>query len=134
MLRQDEAWRRYLQRLGERGLRAKSRQSTENRNTEVEGPGMDLEARRWFRVFVTTQERLAPERRRERPVPHRSNRWMMRRVYLNVAGLSLGGRLGGYGGYSGGDELGGGYGGFGRCILTGCCPQMENQKCFKAAF
>ncbi|KAK9135003.1 hypothetical protein Syun_014333 [Stephania yunnanensis] len=21
-----------------------------------------------------------------------------------------------------------------RCILTGCCPQMENQKCFKAAF
>ncbi|KAK9121757.1 hypothetical protein Syun_019374 [Stephania yunnanensis] len=35
----DEAWRRYLQYWESEDFQARSRQATENRNTEVEGPG-----------------------------------------------------------------------------------------------
>ncbi|KAK9096761.1 hypothetical protein Sjap_022258 [Stephania japonica] len=57
----DEAWRRYLEYLGERGLPCQSSQATANRNTEVEGPGTGPSKHDGGSVsFVTTQERLTP--------------------------------------------------------------------------
>ncbi|KAK9120615.1 hypothetical protein Syun_018232 [Stephania yunnanensis] len=59
MLR-DEAWRRYLQYLESEDFQARSRQATENRNTEVEGPGTGPSKHGGGSVsFATTQERLA---------------------------------------------------------------------------
>ncbi|KAK9080999.1 hypothetical protein Syun_030679 [Stephania yunnanensis] len=59
MLR-DEAWRRYLQMRESEDFRARSRQATENRNTEVEGPGTGPSKHGGGSVsFATTQERLA---------------------------------------------------------------------------
>ncbi|KAK9151216.1 hypothetical protein Syun_009525 [Stephania yunnanensis] len=56
----DEAWRRYLQYWESEDFQARSRQSTENRNTEVEGPGTGPSKHGGGSVsFVTTQERLA---------------------------------------------------------------------------
>ncbi|KAK9163462.1 hypothetical protein Syun_004364 [Stephania yunnanensis] len=56
----DEAWRRYLQYWESEDFQARSRQATENRNTEVEGPGTGPSKHGGGSVsFVTTQERLA---------------------------------------------------------------------------
>ncbi|KAK9127862.1 hypothetical protein Syun_016659 [Stephania yunnanensis] len=56
----DEAWRRYLQSWESEDFQARSRQATENRNTEVEGLGTGPSKHGGGSVsFVTTQERLA---------------------------------------------------------------------------
>ncbi|KAK9128524.1 hypothetical protein Syun_017321 [Stephania yunnanensis] len=55
----DEAMRRYLQYWESEDFQARSRQATENRNTEVEGPGTGPSKHGGGSVsFVTTQERL----------------------------------------------------------------------------
>ncbi|KAK9092334.1 hypothetical protein Syun_027245 [Stephania yunnanensis] len=55
----DEAWRRYLQYWESEDFQARSRQATENRNTEVEGPGTGPSKHGGGSVsFATTQERL----------------------------------------------------------------------------
>ncbi|KAK9128747.1 hypothetical protein Syun_017544 [Stephania yunnanensis] len=55
----DEAWRRYLQDWESEDFQARSRQATENRNTEVEGPGTGPSKHGGGSVsFATTQERL----------------------------------------------------------------------------
>ncbi|KAK9096495.1 hypothetical protein Sjap_021992 [Stephania japonica] len=63
MLR-DEAWRRYLRCIGRaRTSVARSRQATQNRNTEVEGPGTGPSKHGGGSVsFATTQERLGERR------------------------------------------------------------------------
>ncbi|KAK9146318.1 hypothetical protein Sjap_006221 [Stephania japonica] len=56
----DEAWRRYLQYWESEDFQARSRQATQNRNTEVEGPGTGPSKHGGGSVsFATTQERLA---------------------------------------------------------------------------
>ncbi|KAK9154998.1 hypothetical protein Sjap_002478 [Stephania japonica] len=55
----DEAWRRYLEYWESEDFLARSSQATENRNTEVEGPGTGPSKHSGGSVsFVTTQERL----------------------------------------------------------------------------
>ncbi|KAK9085273.1 hypothetical protein Sjap_025684 [Stephania japonica] len=65
----DEAWRRYLQYWESEDFQARSRQATQNRNTEVEGPGTGPSKHGGGSVsFATTQERLG-ERRGDTELP-----------------------------------------------------------------
>ncbi|KAK9138152.1 hypothetical protein Sjap_008746 [Stephania japonica] len=96
----DEAWRRYLEYLGERGLPCQSSQATANRNTEVEGPGPGPSKHDGGSVsFVTTQERLDRLRRRCRELTCATPDQSVddEAVYLNVAGECPKGRVYGLG-------------------------------------
>ncbi|KAK9110242.1 hypothetical protein Sjap_018302 [Stephania japonica] len=95
----DEAWRRYLEYWESEDFLARSSQATVNRNTEVEGPGLDPRRHDGGSVsFVTTQERLAPERRcRELTEATPDQSVDDEAVYLNVAGECPKGRVYGLG-------------------------------------
>ncbi|KAK9135406.1 hypothetical protein Syun_014736 [Stephania yunnanensis] len=55
----DEAWRRYLEYWESEDFLARSRQTSMNRNTEVEGPGTGPSKHGGGSMsFVTTNERL----------------------------------------------------------------------------
>ncbi|KAK9136972.1 hypothetical protein Sjap_007566 [Stephania japonica] len=88
MLR-DEAWRRYLQDRESEDFRARSRQATQNRNTEVEGPGTGPSKHGGgsvLRADVGSDPSATPEQSVDDEA-----------VYLNVAGECSKGRVYGLG-------------------------------------
>ncbi|KAK9092811.1 hypothetical protein Syun_027722 [Stephania yunnanensis] len=96
----DEAWRRYFQYWESEDFQARSRQATENRNTEVEGPGTGPSKHGGGSVsFATTQERLDRLQSRRQELTQATPEQSVddEAVYLNVAGESSKGRVYGLG-------------------------------------
>ncbi|KAK9163329.1 hypothetical protein Syun_004231 [Stephania yunnanensis] len=92
----DEAWRRYLDYWESEDFLARSRQTSTNRNSEVEGPGTGPSKPGGGSMsFVTTNERL--RRRQELTQATPDQPLDDKAVYYNMEGECPGGRVYGLG-------------------------------------